>query len=198
MGFPAARLSPFYREGRGPQTEYSRSPGCAGTRRAPRLSPAASRRSLTPPPPTPTPGPTLVSRLGKSRRRQGPKRAPAGAGADRPAGGAPGPPCSFLGSWQGRGRGWGLSGPRWLREAGSRTAGTAARAGLGVSPPSRLRPGRAAGPATSRRLRARSPESQGRPLKARPLGPTLQTLRPTLQTRKLRPPSYKRQIRSRP
>ena len=95
--------------------------GCAGTHPAPRPwahSSTASRRSLTPPPSSRTPGPTLVSQLGKLRRRRRPERAAAGAGADLPAGGATRPPCSFLGARQGRRRGWGLPGQRRRRDSG--------------------------------------------------------------------------------
>lgn len=89
MGLPASRLSPFYRgEGGGPSTDYSQPPRlCQGSPGA-APPPAASSRSQCPPPP-------LVPHLDRPRRPGRPQRAPAGSGAGRPAGGAPGPPCSF-------------------------------------------------------------------------------------------------------
>lgn len=147
--------------------------GCAGTHPAPSLSPAASRRSLTPPPSSRTPSPTLVSQLGKPRRRRGPERAAAGAGADPPAGVATRPPCSFLGARQGRRRGWGLPGQRRRRDSGggSERHDPQPEPDKGENPPSRPR-----GPLPVATFAGGAWDPNADLRRRGPLGPALQTL----------------------
>lgn len=143
-GAPSYALSPFYREGRSPRKEDSNPWAVPGLTR-----PRGPGLTLPRPPDAPSPlhplpappGPTLVSQLGKLRRRRRPERTAAGAGADLPAGGATRPPCSFLGARQGRRRGRGLPGQRRRRDSGggSERQDPQPEPDKGENPPSRPR-----------------------------------------------------------